>query len=91
MAFTETLAPFYADFGETVTVAGASVTAIFSSGYAEALGVAGTQPTLRCAAADVSSVAIGAAVVRAGVNYTVRGKEPLPPDEVETVLILERA
>lgn len=91
MSFVGDLSAFYADFGESVTVAGSPITAIFSGGYAEALDVAGTQPTLRCIAADVSGVALGAAVVRAGVNYTVRGKQPVAPDELETVLILERA
>ena len=89
--FAADIAGFYADFGEPVTVAGSPITAIYSSGYVEALDVATTQPTLRCRAADVAAVAVGAAVVRAGTSYTVRGKQPLPPDELETVLILERA
>jgi hypothetical protein len=90
--FAGDLSAFYADFGESVTVAGSSISAIFDSGYGEAAGiVAGTVPRLRCRASDVSGVAIGAAVVRAGTNYTVRGREAVPPDELETVLVLERA
>lgn len=91
MTFADDLPALYADFGETVTIAGASAVAIFNGGYAEAEDVAGTNPSLRCKASDVSGTAIGATVVRAGVTYTVRGKQPIPPDEVETVLILERA
>lgn len=89
--YSADLAGLYADFGESVTVAAATITAIFDGGYADALDMAGTQPTLRCRASDVASVAHGAAVVRAGVNYTVRGKQPLAPDELETRLVLERA
>jgi hypothetical protein len=38
----------------------------------------------------VPGVAVGDAVVRAGVSYTVRGVESLPPDELEVRLVLER-
>ena len=91
MDFSLHLSAFYADFGEPVTVAGSPITAIFDGGYLAANDAAGTQPTLRCLASDVSAVAIGAAVVRNGVSYTVRGSEPIAPDELETRLILERA
>lgn len=91
MNFAADLPAFYFDFGETVTVAGASITAIFGGGYAEVEGVAGTRPTLRCRATDVAAVSVGAAVVRGAVSYVVRGIEPLAPDELEVLLILERA
>lgn len=91
MDFSADLAAFYVDFGETVTVAGSPITAIFSGGFAAIDGVAGTRPLLRCRAADVAAVSVGAAVVRGAVNYVVRGIEPATPDELETFLVLERA
>ena len=90
MNVTADLSQLYADFGEPVTIAGAPVTAIFDGGYVAALDVASTTPTLRCIASTVASVTEGAAVVRAGTNYVVRGIEPIAPDERETRLILER-
>ncbi len=91
MSALQQLSALYAEHGEPVTLAGSPAVAIFGGGYGEALDVAGTQPTLRCRAADVAAVTRGAAVVRAGVTYTVREKQPLAPDELETLLILERA
>lgn len=85
------LAALYATHGELVTVAGSPITAIYDGGYVGSHGVACTQPSLRCMAADVVSVTIDAAVVRGSVSYTVRGIEPMPPDEMETRLILELA
>lgn len=90
MLYATDLPLFYADFGEACTIAGVTVMAIFDGGFVQALDVAGTQPTLRCIASTVASVAVGASVVRGGVTYTVRGKEPIAPDELETRLILER-
>lgn len=89
--YSADLPALYATFGEPVTIAGSPITAIFEGGYADALEIAGTRPTLRCVASDVSAVATGAAVVRAGVNFIVREKRPLPPDEIEARLVLERA
>lgn len=90
MSFDESLSTYYADFGEVVTIDALPVTAIFDGGYIATLEVAGTQPSLRCIAADVLFVARGSAVVRASTNYIVRGIEPIAPDEVEVRLILER-
>lgn len=91
MNFFIDLSAFYADFGEPVSVAGSSITAIWSSGYTGVLDASSSAPTLRCRSTDVSSVAVGSPVIRAGVNYTLRGKETIFPDELETILILERA
>ena len=85
------LAGAYAALGESVTVDGSSVTAIFDAGYADAFDVSGTALSLRCITSDVSGVAVGDAVVRAAVNYTVRAIQPIAPDALETRLILERA
>lgn len=88
--FTGDLPTFYADFGEPVVVAGNPLTAIFDGGYVDALGIASTQPSLRCMAADVAAAQKGAAVVRAGVNYTVETRQPVAPDELEVRLMLRR-
>ncbi len=90
MSFATDLPLFYADFGESCAVGGNAVTAIFDGGYIQSLDVSGTQPTLRCISSTVASVSVGAVVVRGGVSYVVRGKEPIAPDELETRLILER-
>lgn len=91
MSFATDLPSLYSDFGESCTIAGNAVTAIFDGGFVQAFDVSGTQPTLRCIKSTVASVTVGAAVVRAGVNYVVRGIELIAPDELETRLILERA
>lgn len=91
MTFASDLAAAYAQEGETVTVDGADVKAFFDAGYLDALGVAGTQLSLRCVASTVSGVAIGDSVVRDGTTYTVRDMQTIWPDELETRLILERA
>lgn len=91
MTFATDLAAAYAAQAETVSVGTASVAAFFDGGYGEAYDVAGTFPSLRCIASDVSAVAVGATVVRDGVTYTVRNRLPIAPDELETRLILERA
>lgn len=90
MDFAPSLALLYAQFGEPVTVAGSPVVAIFDGGYLASLDVQGTQPSLRCRAADVASVAVGATVVRGATSYLVRVIEPLAPDELEKRLVLER-
>jgi hypothetical protein len=94
--FSASLDALYATFGESATIAGSPITAIYDGGHVEALGVIGTQPSLRCRAADVSAIAVGAAVeldplLHAIVSYTVRERQVLPPDELEVRLILERA
>ena len=89
MTFASDLAAAYAQEGETVTVDGADVKAFFDAGYLDALGVAGTQLSLRCIASTVAGVAVGDTVVRAAVSYTVRGIQSIYPDELETRLILE--
>lgn len=91
MDFTADLPALYSALGESVTVAGSPVTAIFDGGYAEQLGIGGTLPTLRCVASDVVGVERGDSVVRAGISYVVTNVEPIPPDEAEKRLILERA
>ncbi len=76
--------------GDSTFVAGAPVISLWESGHQPDLGVTGRALTVRCIAATVPGVAVGDAVVRSGVSYTVRGVESLPPDELEVRLVLER-
>ena len=76
MAFTEDLAPYFADFGIDATVGGVSVRGIFDSAYAAALGLAGTRPMLLVASADVPTVAEGDAVTIGAAGYTVESVRP---------------
>lgn len=87
----EHLEGYFSDFGETVTIAGNAVTAIFDGGYAETLDASGTAPSLLCIAADVAAVVVGDAVIRNAAAYTVRNILPEPPDEALTRLVLEAA
>jgi hypothetical protein len=90
MDFAPSLALIYATFGEPVTIAAAPLTAIFDGGYADALAVQGTAPSLRVRTSDAASIAVGATVLRGATTYVVRVIEPVAPDELEKRLILER-
>lgn len=73
----ENLASFFADFGTAVTVGGVACVGLFDNGYAQALGfVSGSAPSVVVKAADVPSVAQGAAVTIAAASYTVTAIEP---------------
>ena len=76
MAFVESTAPFFADFGVSVTLGGAAVRGIFDDAYGEAFGglVAGSGPMFRLP----SSVAVtrGESLVLGATTYTVVGIEP---------------
>lgn len=91
MSFESDLAAAYAAQAETVSIGTGTALAFFDGGYGEAYEVAGTFPSVRCIASDVSTVAAGDTVVRDSVTYTVRNLMPIAPDELETRLILERA
>ncbi len=91
MSYASDLAAVYAAEGEEVTIGGSPVVVFWDAGYAEALGMAGNAPSLRCIASTVSGVAVGATVVRGPATYTVRNILPISPDEMETRLVLEAA
>lgn len=80
MAFVENPAHFLADFGETVTVGGASVQAIFDAAYAFGgvgpIGMGSTQPALTLASTSVPADPEGQAAVVRGASYTVASHEP---------------
>jgi hypothetical protein len=72
MAFTEELAPLFADFAAAgCTIGGVAVSAVFSNRANDALFAAGTSPVLTVKSVDVAATARGAAVVVNGTNYIV--------------------
>jgi hypothetical protein len=79
MAFTEDLSDFINDDTPgyvLATIGGVAVGGIFDNGYAESFDVDGTQPSLTCASADVSTAVRGTAVVVNAVSYTVADHKP---------------
>ena len=78
--FVENTAAFFSDFGQTATVGGASVSAIFDAAYASSgagsLGFASSQPMLTLATAQVPADPVGTAVLVAGDSYLVGAHEP---------------
>lgn len=90
MAFVENLAPYFADFGEAVTVDNASAVGIFSAFTEVVLGdVVTTAPALELPATVAASV--GSTCVIRGATYKVRQVLDLPPDGVIRQLVLTRA
>jgi hypothetical protein len=85
------LAASYEALGEPAVVAGSPpIIVIFSGGQVDAITLAAPQRMLRCRASDAAAVTEGAPVVFRGRSFTVRAMEPVAPDELETMLILER-
>lgn len=78
------------DFGVAVTIGAATVNAIFDGGYAEALGVPGTRPTLCCRSADVSGLARGTTVV-VPVHGSFKVIDEQPDSSGISRVILEKA
>jgi hypothetical protein len=80
VAFTEDLAPFFADFGDTATLAGAGVRVIFDGPGGTANGMTIEAPQVQIASASVPAAYKGALLVissgRGAGTYKVR--EHLP-------------
>lgn len=80
MAFAEDLAPFFADFGDTATLAGGSVRVIFDGPGGAANGMTIEAPQVQIASASVPAAYKGALLVissgRGAGTYKVR--EHLP-------------
>lgn len=80
--FAEDISAFFspAELASTVTVNGVSVSAMFDNGYASGdvgvLGMAGTQPVLTLATADVPANPVGLSAVVASTSYLVAAHEP---------------
>lgn len=58
------------------TVGGVTVAGLFSNGYAEALGIGGSQPSLLLPTATAASAAQGDSVTVGGASYTIAAVEP---------------
>jgi hypothetical protein len=80
--FTEDFSVFFspADFGQTVTVGGVSVSAIFVAAYSLGsvgpIGMASAQPMLTLPTTQVPANPVGTAVVVGSTNYTIGAHEP---------------
>jgi len=86
------LLEIFTDNGETISVNGVDIKAIFDADYFELLGseqagVQGTRPGAECRTSDVSAVSVGDPVIVDGVSYTVIRPEKKGPGV--TVLVLE--
>lgn len=90
MAFAEDLAPFFADFGEDVTVNAVAARGIFNKAAELVLNDALTQAITLELPATVAATAGQACVVR-GVTYTIRQVLELPPDGAIRQLVLARS
>ena len=90
MDMVEDLAPFFADFGEAVTVQAVAARGIFNASSQLVLGdVITTEPTLELPA-SVSAAEGGTVIVR-GVSYTVRQVLDQEPDGALRTLVLAGA
>ena len=90
MDLVEDLTPFFADFGEEVTVGGVSARGIFNTGSQVVLGdVITSGPTLEIPA-TVTAVE-GYAVTIRGVAYVVRQVIDQEPDGALRTLVLARS
>lgn len=80
MAFVEDHSVFFTDFGVSVTLAGATVRAIFDASYEAAtvglMSMASAQPMLTLPTASVPASVVGAAVTVGATAYTVAAAEP---------------
>jgi hypothetical protein len=89
MAWVEDLSPFFADFGENVTVNAVAAVGIFDQASELMLGDAMTQAPALQVPATVAA-AVGQACVVRGVTYLVRQVLDLPPDGAIRQLVLAR-
>lgn len=75
MAFDDPAA-FMTDFAADATLDGAAVRGVFDNGFASAMDIAGTAPSLLLPSSSAASAAAGQTLVVGGVSYTVTGVEP---------------
>ena len=91
--FTESLAPFFSDFGQPATVAGVAASVIFDADYAAAnvgaMVMSGAQPAITVQTASLPASPVGAAVVTGGKTYTIA--EHRPDGQGISVCLLESA
>jgi hypothetical protein len=89
MSLVENLSPFFADFGDAGTLAGAPVRGIFDAAVRDQLGVLAADPSFQLPTAQVPANAFGAALVVPQGSYTVR--EHLPDGTGMSLLLLSKA
>lgn len=80
---------YLADFGRSVTVDGATVTAVVRQQYVETNGIEGQRTTALCRTSDVSGADHGDAVAVGSTSYTIQAIEPR--DDGLTLLVLEES
>lgn len=88
MQLVENLAVYFAEFGVTATLDGASVRGIFDREYAQAFdGVSTTAPMFTLATTAAATATSASVLVVAGTSYRVRSVQP--DGTGITLLILE--
>lgn len=90
MAFAETFAPFFADFGEAATLAGVAVRGMVNVETFDELDTITQRTDFLLQPTTAVAPAAGQAMVLRGVTYTVRQVLREPPDGVLTRLVLAR-
>jgi hypothetical protein len=91
--FTENLDPFFStsDFGETVTIAGQAVVVVWFEPSADAIGIAGTKPSLVCPTAKLpAGLEEGHVVLRGTHLYAIALIQP-DGTGVTTLVLEDRA
>jgi hypothetical protein len=79
MPMVESFAPFFdaTEFGTEVQIGSADVLGLLERGYHEVAGIATTDPTFVCAAADADGVVEGTTQLVDGADtYVIRNVEP---------------
>jgi hypothetical protein len=90
--FTESLAPFFnvAEFANSATLDGASVSGIFDNAYTDIMGIASRVPMFTLPTASASA-ATQASVLITGGGVTYRVTSVQPDGTGVTTLMLERS
>jgi len=91
MPFTETMAPFFADFGEDATLAGVAVRGMVNVESFDELDTVAQRTDFLLQPTTAVAAAAGQSLVLRGATYTVRQVLKEPPDGVLLRLVLARA
>jgi hypothetical protein len=76
MNFTENRTAFLAQFGEDVTIGGLPARGLWDDAYVDSLGVQSTGPAFSGFEADLPPHAVGYALVRGGITYSIAERQP---------------
>lgn len=91
MPFAETMAPFFADFGEAATLAGVAVRGMVNVESFDELDTITQRTDFLLQPTTAVAAAAGQTMVLKGVSYTVRQVLKEPPDGALLRLVLARA